>query len=96
MDSASVTLIGLAAFLTQFQRFLLHVGVGTLSFNQGGALAEARGDSRGRSLSFLCNAGVWTTSAFPDLFLTRIKISGVVFLALAGNVVLPWKSPSQH
>lgn len=75
MDSASITLIGLAAFLTQFQRFLLHVGVGTLSFNQGGALAEARGDSRGRSLSFLCDAGVCTMPASPDFFLTSIKIN---------------------
>lgn len=37
------TLIGLAAFLTQFQRFLSHLGVDSLSFNHGDALAEARG-----------------------------------------------------
>lgn len=44
MDSANITLIGLAAFLTHFQRFLSHVGVGTLSFNHGDALAEDQGE----------------------------------------------------
>lgn len=37
------TLIGLAAFLTQFQRFQSHVGVGAPSFNHRDALAEAGG-----------------------------------------------------
>lgn len=62
------TLIGLAAFLTQFQRFLSRVGVGALSFHHGDALAEARGGGRGRTLCFLCNMRVAARSDFFFFF----------------------------
>lgn len=48
------TLIGLAAFLTQFQRFLSHLGVDSLSFNHGDALAEARGGAAEGERSDFC------------------------------------------
>lgn len=62
------TLIGLAAFLTQFQGFLWLVGVAALCFNQADALAEARGGGRRKPLSFLC---VWVF--FLDLFLMSVS-----------------------
>lgn len=43
------TLIGLAAFLTQFQRVLSRVGVSALSFNHRDALAEAGEAAEGES-----------------------------------------------
>lgn len=48
------TLIGLAAFLTQFQRFLwrVGVGVGALSSNHGAALAEAQEAAEGQRSAF--------------------------------------------